>query len=457
LTSILVCRLRCNATDKQNNCKMKKGKWLIILIVMLIAAAALWYWKYRRAEDPVVLQTEQPRYGEITNSITATGTIQPVDTVSVGTQVSGTIKTVYADFNSVVKKGQLLAQLDKVLLQAQVQQYTGLLQQAKSQFVYAQTNFNRQKQLLDVGAISHADYETALYQYNAARDNVVAVDAQLKSAERNLSFADIYSPIDGTVLSRNVNEGQTVASSFNTPTLFVIAKDLKRMQVQAAVDEADIGNVKTGQKVTFSVDAFPDDVFEGTVEEVRLQPSVAANVVTYVTIINTANDQQKLKPGMTASITIYTRDVQNTLLVSVKATRFTPDSSLLKHYKLKGRMNKVSRTADKAEHNNKLRSDSTHQRSAGNTNAEINDQVKTKHETVWIKQGDTLVQKGVTVGLVSDADVQVLHGLTPADTVVTAASKGDETEAGSDNTVRSPFMPARRGGSGSGSGGGRRP
>ncbi len=430
---------------------MKKSKWLIILIVVIAAAATWWFWKYRRAEKPVILQTEQPRYGEITNSITATGTIQPVDTVSVGTQVSGTIKTVYADFNSAVKKGQLLAQLDKVLLQAQVQQYTGLLQQAKSQLVYAQSNFNRQKQLLDVGAISHADYETALYQYNAAKDNVVAVEAQLTSAERNLSFADIYSPIDGTVLTRNVNAGQTVASSFNTPTLFVIAKDLKRMQVQAAVDEADIGNVKKGQHVTFSVDAFPDDTFEGTVEEIRLQPSVVANVVTYVTIINTDNEQQKLKPGMTASITIYTRDVPNTLLVSVKATRFTPDSTLLKNYKIQGRMDKLNRAGEASGRGTRMHSDSTTKSSNGNTNAEINDQVKTKHETVWIKQGYTLIQRRVTVGLVSDADVQVLRGLTMADTVVTAASK-DAEAAGNDNTVRSPFMPARRGGGNSSSG-----
>ena len=230
---------------------MKKIKWLIWILIIAVAGVGIWAWKFREMEQPIVLETIHPSQGEISTSITATGTVQPVDTVAVGTQVSGTIKRVFADFNSTVKKGQLLAQLDKSLLQAQVQQFNASLQQSKSNLVYQQSNYDRQKQLFEVGAISKADMETALNQFNVAKDNVTSSSAQLQSAQKNLSYSDIYSPIDGTVLSRNVSEGQTVASSFSTPTLFSIAKDLTKMQVRAAIDEADIGNVETGQRAEF--------------------------------------------------------------------------------------------------------------------------------------------------------------------------------------------------------------
>ncbi len=436
---------------------MKKFRWLIILLVLAIAGVAVWYWGFRKKEKPVVVETEQPRYGYIATSITATGTIQPVDTVSVGTQVSGTIKYVYTDFNAVVKKGQLLAELDKVLLQAQVQQYTGQLQQAQSQLVYNESNFKRQKSLFDVGAISRADYETAMYQYNAAKDNVTSVDAQLKSAKKNLSFADIYSPIDGTVLSRNVSAGQTVASSFNTPTLFVIAKDLTRMQVRAAIDEADIGNVKKGQRATFSVDAFPDDVFEGTVEEIRLQPSVASNVVTYVTIINAPNEQQKLKPGMTASITVYTREVVNALLVSAKAIKFTPDSALLKNYTIEGgrhQRGEGKRTGMKNDSLNTPADTNALKKHHAKLNEVQDTAIKPKRAVVWVKKDSTITRRVIQVGITDDAFVQVLEGLGPDDVVVNGVDQGGGSSASSNSQVRSPFMPARRGGGSSGSGGG---
>jgi HlyD family secretion protein len=260
---------------------MKKYKWIIWALVIILAGIGIWFWKFKEEEKPVVLETEQPHYGTIATSVTATGTVQPVDTVSVGTQVSGTISKVYVDFNDRVKKGQLIAEIDKTILQAQRDQISANLRQARANLDYSKSNFNRQKQLLDVGAISRAEYETALNTFNSANDNVNGIAAQLKAAQQNLYYANIYSPIDGTVLTRNVSVGQTVAASLNTPTLFVIAKDLTKMQVQAAVDEADIGNVKNGQRVTFTVDAFPDNVFEGRVNEVRLRPSVSSNVVTY--------------------------------------------------------------------------------------------------------------------------------------------------------------------------------
>lgn len=425
---------------------MKKWKWLIILLILVLAAGAIWFWKFREKEEMVMLETELPSYGTVAISITATGTIQPVDTVSVGTQVSGTIKNVYADFNSVVKKGQLLATLDKILLDAQVQQFTGALQQARSNLTYQQSNFNRQKQLLDVGAISRAEYETALYQSNAAKDNVLSAEAQLKTANRNLALADIYSPIDGTVLSRNVSAGQTVVSSLNAPTLFVIAKDLSRMQVQAAVDEADIGNVKKGQRVVFSVDAYPDDEFEGTVKEIRLQPSISSNVVTYATLIDAPNEQLKLKPGMTASITVYTKEADNALLVSAKAIKFTPDSSMLKHYTIEGR------PAGEGGKRNRERSDTTALKKERPKMTDSSDTtVKAKRAIVWLKNKELISRRVIQVGLSDDANVQVLHGLSTQDTVITGVVQPGAA-ATSNNNVRSPFMPARRGG-----GGGNRP
>src|SRR5438477_813115 len=277
--------------------KRKKIIWITITLAAVLIAVVLFV---RDRSPEIVLATEKPHFGSIANAVTATGTVQPVDTVAVGTQVSGTISKVYADFNSKVKKGQLLAELDKTILNAQVQQILASIQQAESQLTYQQSNFNRQSELYKAGAISQADLETAENGFKLAQAGIKSAQSQLQAAQKNLSLANIYSPIDGTVLSRNVSEGQTVASSFNTPTLFSIAKNLTQMQVRAAVDEADIGNVIKNQRVTFTVDAFPDDTFNGTLEEIRLQPTVSANVVTYTTIISAPNDQLKLKPGMTA-------------------------------------------------------------------------------------------------------------------------------------------------------------
>ncbi|MBS1935602.1 MAG: efflux RND transporter periplasmic adaptor subunit, partial [Bacteroidetes bacterium] len=260
---------------------MKRFKVISIILLLVLAGAAIWFYKFRETEKPIELETEQPQYGYIAKSVTATGTLEPVDTVSVGSQESGTIKAIYADFNSKVRKGQLIAELDKSLLTAQADQYKANLQVAKSQLIYAQSTFDRQNLLYQTGAISKADFETAQYNLNSAKATVASVQAQVNAADKNLSYANIYSPVDGVVMTRNVSMGQTVAASFNTPTLFVIAKDIKKMQVQGAVDQADIGNVTQNQRVTFTVDAYPDDIFKGTVEEIRLEPTVSANVVTY--------------------------------------------------------------------------------------------------------------------------------------------------------------------------------
>ena len=422
---------------------MKKYKVLIIISLLLLAGASLWFFAFKKKEEPPVVETEKPQFGDISNSITATGTIQPVDTVSVGTQVSGTIQYIYADFNSTVKKGQLIAQLDKTVLLAQVNQIEASLASAKSQLVYQKSNYDRQTSLYNVGAISKADFETALYQYNTAKAQVDNLQSQLIAAKKNLSFTEIYSPINGTVLSRNVNVGQTVAASFNTPTLFIIAKDLTKMQVQAAVDEADIGNVSKGQNVSFTVDAFPDDTFKGTVLDIRLDATVSADVVTYTTIIDAPNANMKLKPGMTASITIFTKQQKNVMLIPAKALTFSPDSSLLKQFKIIGRI----KGGGRARRNG---SDAT---TKVNTVTAHVDSLKQEHRhkdttakpaLVWIRQGDTLMQKRIFIGLNDDTQVQVVHGLSADDEVVINVEQPNGKTAKGSDATRSPFMPQRR-------------
>ena len=445
---------------------MKKRKRIFWILAILVVAFLGAMWIIGRRSPELVLATEKPRYGYIANTITATGTIQPVDTVAVGTQVSGIISKVYVDFNSKVKKGQLIAELDKTILNAQVQQIEGSLQQSESQEVYAKSNYDRQSQLYNAGAISKADLETAENGYKVAEASIKSVQSQLQAAQKNLSFANIYSPIDGTVLSRNVSEGQTVAASFNTPTLFSIAKDLTQMQVRAAVDEADIGNVKTGQKATFTVDAFPDDVFSGTLLEVRLQPYVSANVVTYTTIINASNDQLKLKPGMTANITIYTKEDSNALLISARATKFKPDSTITKKYAIVDPTASVRRqrkeqtasdpgVADARNPNTtKIRRDSS--------NIDTSD---LKKASVWLLNGNTLTRRFIRIGMEDGTQVQVLSGLSTADEVVDGVQQAS-AKASPSTTQRSPFMPQRRpaqsnrpqgGTGGAGGAGGNRP
>lgn len=417
------------------------------MLIIVAAGIGIWFWKFKEEEKRVVLETEQPHYGFIATSVTATGTIQPVDTVSVGTQVSGTISNVYVDFNDKVKKGQLIAEIDKTILQAQRDQISANLRQARANLDFQKSNYNRQKQLLDVGAISRAEYETAMNQFNVAEDNVNGIAAQLKAAQQNLYYANIYSPIDGTVLTRNVSVGQTVAASLNTPTLFVIAKDLTRMQVQAAVDEADIGNVKTGQRVTFTVDAFPDNVFEGRVNEVRLRPSVSSNVVTYSTIIDAPNADMKLKPGMTANITVFTREIQNAMLVSAKATRFRPDSSLHKQYTIEGD------GADRRQGKGTMRiassatKDSTPASRDGRRDS-LQTAEAAKTAMVWVKNDSTLSRRRIKIGLSDDTYVQVLSGLSAHDVVVSGAHQEEKASEANAGQPRSPFMPQRRRSSG---------
>jgi len=416
---------------------MKRFKVISIIILLALGGVAIWFYGFKEKEKPIELETVQPQYGYIAKSVTATGTLEPVDTVSVGSQESGTIKAIYADFNSKVTKGQLIAELDKSLLSAQADQYKANLQVAKSQLIYAQSTFDRQNLLYQTGAISKADFETAQYNLNSAKANVESVQAQVNAADKNLSYANIYSPVDGVVMTRNVSMGQTVAASFNTPTLFVIAKDIKKMQVQGAVDQADIGNIMQDQRVTFTVDAYPDDVFKGTVEEIRLEPTVSSNVVTYTTIISAPNDNLKLKPGMTANITVFTKEEDSALLIPAKALKFKPDESFSKQYKI------IPLNTDSSEqhHARQNKNDSSSKK-----RKDSSDVVKRTRGTIWVLQGDSLVQKRVVTGLNDDTNVEILRGLTVNDIVV-SAMKIETTKTKSSTAQKSPFMPQRGGGS----------
>ena len=267
---------------------------------------------------------------EIKSSVTATGTIEPVTLVEVGTQVSGIISHIYVDYNSTVKKGQVIAELDRENLNSQLETAQAQLESAKSDLDYQEQNYERQKTLHDKGHISDNDFELARLSYQQAKATYNQRIQSVKTARTNLGYATITSPIDGIILTRAVEEGQTVASSFSTPTLFTIAKDLTDMRVIADIDEADIGGVREGQRVNFTVDAFPDDVFEGTVTQVRQEATTESNVVTYEVVISAPNPELKLKPGLTANVTVITKEVQNVLAVPVAALSFAPNENLLK-------------------------------------------------------------------------------------------------------------------------------
>jgi HlyD family secretion protein len=268
--------------------------------------------------------TAKVEIGNIQTSITATGTIEPVTSVTVGTQVSGIVSRLYVDYNSEVKKGQIIAELDKTNLTSELNSAKANLNSAQSTLNYEQANFNRYKTLYDKGLVSADEFESARLTYLKAKDQVTTASQSVQKAQTNLGYATITSPIDGVVLSKSVEEGQTVAASFNTPELFTIAQDLTDMRVIADIDEADIGGVQEGQRVSFTVDAFPEDHFEGKVTQVRQQATTSSNVVTYEVVISAPNKDLKLKPGLTANVTIFTLERLPTRCGQEKATTSRP-------------------------------------------------------------------------------------------------------------------------------------
>ena len=309
--------------------KIGKKGWIAIAVIVVIILA-VWKCSGGKKEEKVTFETAKVEKGNIQTSITATGTIEPVTSVTVGTQVSGIVSRLYVDYNSVVKRGQVIAELDRTNLISELNAQKASLASAQSSLNYQQSNYERYKTLFDKGLVSADEYESARLQYEQAKQQVAQSRESVQRAQTNLGYATITSPIDGVVLSKSVEEGQTVAASFNTPELFTIAQDLTNMRVIADIDEADIGGVKEGQRVTFTVDAFPEDTFEGSVTQVRQQATTESNVVTYEVVISAPNVDLKLKPGLTANVTIFTLEKNDVLTVPAKALRFQPNEALLK-------------------------------------------------------------------------------------------------------------------------------
>ena len=308
--------------------KIGKKGWIAIGVVAVMIIAWLLL-RGGKKEEKITFDTAKVENTNIQTSITATGTIEPVTSVTVGTQVSGIVSHLYVDYNSIVKKGQVIAELDRTNLISELNTAKANLSSAQSSAAYEKANFNRYKTLYEKGLVSADEFESAQLSYRKANEQVNTSRESVQKAQTNLGYATITSPIDGIILSKSVEEGQTVAASFNTPELFVIAQDLTDMRVIADIDEADIGGVKEGQRVSFTVDAFPDDTFEGQVTQVRQEATTESNVVTYEVVISAPNKDLKLKPGLTANVTIFTLEKNNVLAVPAKALRFHPNEALL--------------------------------------------------------------------------------------------------------------------------------
>lgn len=308
---------------------MKKKNWVIVIavVVVLVLAAATALFIVTKEGPAPQWRTAAVQRGTLSVEVTATGSISPRTTVLVGTQVSGTVSKMFADFNSQVKKGQIIAQLETTQLAAAVEDARANVMKASAQATLSAQTCKRTRLLFAKGLVAASDLDQAFSDSLSSAASLNSAQAQLSRARINLTYATIVSPINGTVINRQVDVGQTVAASFNTPTLFTIADDLTRMQVQASIDEADIGEIKNGQNATFTVDAYPDRTFEGVVTTIRLQPAVTQNVVTYTVIIEVPNKDLLLLPGMTANITIRVRSVDSVLIVPSSALKFMPPVS----------------------------------------------------------------------------------------------------------------------------------
>lgn len=384
---------------------MNKKKTLVIVAVAAIAALAVWLLSGGKKEEKITFDTAAVAPANIMNSITATGTIEPVTSVTVGTQVSGIVSKLFVDYNSVVKKGQVIAELDKTNLMSQLNTAKTQLATAQSQLNYQTANYKRYKTLFEKGLVAADDFDNAKLSYTQAKEQVASAKEEVQRAQTNLGYATITSPIDGVVLSKSVEEGQTVAASFSTPELFTIAQDLTNMQVVADVDEADIGDVKEGERVTFTVDAYPDDTFKGEVKQVRQEATTTNNVVTYEVVISAPNADLKLKPGLTANVTIYTAERKGVLSVPSKALRFTPQKETV------GKMKIV----DVANAKNK----------------------------VWTIEGNSIVAHKVNIGMTDGTNTQIVGGIAEDTKIVTGLNVmgGEEEKPMEAQGESSPFAP----------------
>lgn len=355
------------------------------------------------SEQNVTYSTAKVSKQNISTSITATGTIEPVTKVEVGTQVSGIIDKIYVDYNSVVKKGQVIAELDKTNLVSELNSAQSNLANAQSNLTYQKANYSRYKNLYEKGLIAANDFENARLSYEQAQQQVKIQQQSVEKARTNLGYATITSPIDGVILSKEVEEGQTVASAMTTPTLFNIAQDLTDMRVIADIDEADIGGVVEGQRVTFTVDAFPDDVFNGSVTQVRQEATTESNVVTYEVVISAPNDDLKLKPGLTANVTIYTLEKNNVLTVPAKALRFTPNDAIM-------------------------------------TDGESIEDVKAKNK-VWTREGNVFKAHAVEIGTTNGTLTEIVSGIKEGTEVLTDFNIQQTQDDEEEEQTSNPFMP----------------
>ena len=376
--------------------------WILVIVIVVVAAAA-WLMSSGKKESQVTFDTATVAPANIKNSITATGSIEPVTSVTVGTQVSGIVNKIFVDYNSKVTKGQVIAELDKTNLTSELNTAKANLQSAQSTLNYEQSNFGRYSTLYKKGLVSADEYESARLNYQKAKEAVATAKETVQKAQTNLGYATITSPIDGVVLSKSVEEGQTVAASFSTPELFKIAKNLTDMQVVADVDEADIGDVKEGERVSFTVDAYPNDTFEGTVTQVRQEATTTNNVVTYEVVISAPNADLKLKPGLTANVTIYTAEKQGVLSVSSKALRFSPTTETVGKHKI----------------------------------VDCNGKNK-----VWTLEGNTLKAHAVQIGMSDGTNTEIISGISRGAKIVTGIKEVQaEEETAQGEQEQSPFAP----------------
>ena len=405
--------------------KKKKKTWLIILGIIVLGLIVFWIVKSSKSsKKELVIRTHVVGEYTVENTVTATGTIEPVETVEVGTQVSGKVEKIYVDFNDVVKKGELMAELDKLTLNQNVSRAKASLTSAESQLNYAKLTYDRTKQLFESNAATLASYQEAQNTYTQAQMSKKNAQAAYDQALVDLSYAEIYSPIDGVVLDRAVEVGQTVAASFSTPTLFTLANDLTKMQVEAAVDEADIGQVKAGQRVSFNVDAYTYETFEGTVNQIRMKATTTSNVVKYTVIINAPNPDLKLFPGMTANVTIITEE-ETGLAVPAEAFNFTPDEQVLKAMRKNGEGPGPGGKGSMPQGERPQMGEQGPQAS--------------NMSMVWLKKGNEIMPRPVKTGMSDVAYKIVEEGLQAGDSVVLSAqyvAKEKQVKKG-DN----PFMP----------------
>ena len=442
------------------------------IIVAIIALEVILAGSCKKGTKEYSFETAIVKKGSIINTITATGTVEADTTVLIGTQVSGVINKIYVDFNSNVRKGQLLAELDKTPLQTQVQQAQASLDDSKSEVEFQTATYERYKALLDKKLVAQADYDQVKYSYDKARANLKTAQAGYDKSIVNLNYASIYSPIVGVILNRAVDQGQTVAASFSTPNLFTIGNDLTQMQVQANVDEADIGQVRTNEPVDFSVDAYPNETFKGSVRQIRLQPVVTSNVVTYTVIVNAPNPEKKLMPGMTANITVLVQKVDSVLIIPGKALRFTPDAAFLAEYMKNNPMGQrpgmggAGRPAGTgglggtsgtggapgtggvpgtsgAPGTGGAPGTATNQSNPGG-GFQAGGQTGKKPVIVWVKEGEKVRRTRVGTGAIDGSNAEIKFGLKEGDEVILSMSLASKaTAAAAPATTTNPFMPTR--------------